>query len=124
MLTVCKVTPVVAAVVMTIAGDVDCIAMILTIGLASFMMSLGTCGCSTVAVVVAAVDVTGGTMLAVTGVLAIMATAVVVTVAFSLGAVPEVVTAVITVVVAGVTAATEVDITVVNCVEVPAVTAV
>ena len=51
------------------------------------MMSLGTCGCDVVAVVVAAVDGTGGMMLTVAGVLAIMATAVVVTVAVLSGTV-------------------------------------
>ena len=78
-LTVCKVLPDVVAGVMTIVGVVDCIAMTLIIGLASFMMSLGTCGCDVVAVVVATIDGTGGVMLTVAGVLTIMATAVEVT---------------------------------------------
>ena len=77
----CKVTSDVVVVVVTIAGVVDCIAMTLAVGLASFMMSLGTCGCGMVAMVVAAAGIAGGTMLAVTGVLVIMATAVVVAVA-------------------------------------------
>ncbi len=123
-LTVCKVTSDVIVVVMTIAGIVDCVAMTLAVDLASFMMSLGTCGCGTVAVVVAAADVTGSMMLAVTGVLTIMATAVVIAVAVMSGVVAEVMAAVITVVVVGVTVVTEVDISVVNCVEVPTVTAV
>ena len=72
-LAVCKVLPVVVTVV---GGVVNCIAMTLTIGLASFMMGLGTCGCAVVAVVVAAVDGAGGATLTVAGVLAIMATAV------------------------------------------------
>ena len=123
-LAVCEVTSAVVVVVVTIAGVVDCIAMTLAVGLASFMMSLGTCGCGTVAVVVAAADVTGSEMLAVTGVLAIMATAVVIAVAVTSGVVAEVMAAVIIVVVAGVTVVTEVDVAVVNCVEVPIVTAV
>ncbi len=87
-LTVCKVLPDVVAVVMTVVGGVvDCIAMTLTIGLASFMMSLGTCGCAVVAVVVATVDSAGGVMLTVAGVLAIVATAVEVTDAVMAGAV-------------------------------------
>ena len=69
--------PDVVAVVMTVVGGVvNCIAMTLTIGLTSFMMSLGTCGCDVVAVVVVTVDSTGSAMLTVAGVLAIMATAV------------------------------------------------
>ena len=51
---------------------VTCIAMVLVVGLASFMTILGTGGCDMVAVVVAVAGVTG--------VLTIMATAVVVTV--------------------------------------------
>ncbi len=76
-LTVCKVLPDVVAVVMTMVdGVVNCIAIILTIGLAGFMTSLDTCGCDVVVVVVATVDSTGSTMLTVAGVLAIMVTAV------------------------------------------------
>ncbi len=86
-LTVCKVLSDVVAVVMTIAGVVDCIAMTLAIGLASFMTSLGTCGCDVVAVVVAAVDGTGDAMLTIAGVLTIVVTAVMVTVAVLSGAV-------------------------------------
>ena len=86
-LAVCKVLPDVVAVVMTIVGVVGCIAVTLAIGLASFMMSLGTCGYDVVAVVVVAVDGTGGKMLTVAGVLAIMATAVQVTAAVLAGAV-------------------------------------
>ncbi len=123
-LTVCKVTSDVAVVVMTIAGVVDCIATTLIVGLASFMMSLGTCCCGTVTVVVTAADVTGSAMLAVTSVLVLVATAVVIAVAVTSGAVAEVMAAVIIVVVAGVTVVAEVDITVVNYVEVPAVAAV
>ncbi len=62
-LTACEVTSNVVVVVVTIAGVIDCIAMMLAVGLASFMRSLGTCGCSTVAIVVAAAGVTGGMML-------------------------------------------------------------
>ncbi len=51
-LAVCKVTSDVMVVVVTVAGVVDCIAMTLAVGLASFMTSLGTCCCGTVAVVV------------------------------------------------------------------------
>ena len=50
-------------------------------------MSLGTCGCAVVTVVVAAIDGAGGMMLTVTGVLAIMVTAVEVTDVFVAGAV-------------------------------------
>ena len=69
-----EVLPDVVAVVVTVVG----VAMTLAIGLASFMMSLGTCGCDVVAVVVAAVDGTGSMTLTVAGVLTIMVTAVVV----------------------------------------------
>ena len=74
-LTVCEVLPDVVAGVITIVGVVNCIAMTLAIGLASFMTSLGTCGCDVVAVVVAAVHGTGSIMVTVAGVLAIMVTA-------------------------------------------------
>ena len=86
-LTVCKVLPDVVASVATIVGVVGGIVMILAVGLASFIMSLGTCGCTVVAVVVAAVDGAGGMMLTVTGVLAIMVTTVEVTDAVVTGAV-------------------------------------
>ena len=87
-LAVCEVLPDVVAVVMTVVGGVvNCIAMTLTIGLTSFMMSLGTCGCDVVAVVVAAVDGTGDAMLTIAGVLTIVVTAVMVTVAVLSGAV-------------------------------------
>ena len=86
-LVVCKVLPDVVVGVMTIIGVVDCVAMTLAIGLASFMTSLGTCGCDVVAVVVAAIDGTGIIMLTVAGVLAIVVTAVVVADAVLLGAV-------------------------------------
>ncbi len=86
-LTVCEVLPDVVAGVVTIVGVVDGIMMILAIGLASFIMSLGTCGCAVVTVVVAAVDGTGSAMLTVTGVLAVMVTAVEVTDAVVAGAV-------------------------------------
>ncbi len=123
-LAVCKVTSDVVAVVATIAGVVNCIAMVLTTGLVSFMMNLGIFGCCAVAVVVVAVDVIGSTVLAVAGVLTIMVTAVVAAIFVSSGTVAEVMTADITVVVAGITMAAEVDITVVNCVEIPTVVAV
>ena len=86
-LAVCEVLPDIVAVVMTVVSVVGCVAMTLAIGLVSFMMSLGTCGCDVGAVVVAAVDGTGGMTLTVAGVLAIMATAVVVAVAVLSGAV-------------------------------------
>ena len=78
-LTVCKVLPDIVAGVMTIVGVVNSIVTILAIGLASFITSLGTCGCAVVTVVVAVVDSAGGMMLTVAGVLAIMVTAVEVT---------------------------------------------
>ena len=64
-LAVCEVTSDVVVVVI-------CVAMMLVVGLASFMTILGTRGCDTVAVVVAAANITG--------VLTIMAMAVVVAV--------------------------------------------
>ncbi len=124
MSTVCKVTSGVAVVVVTIAGVVDCIAMMLIVGLASFMMSLGTCCCGTITVVVATDDVTGSTMLAVTGVLVLVAVAVVIAVAVTSGAVAEVMATILILVVAGVTVVIEVDVAVVDCVEVTAVAAV
>ncbi len=78
-LAVCEVLPDVVAGVMTVVGVISCIAMTLAIGLASFMMSLGTGGCDVVAVVVATVDSTSSVMLTVAGILTIVATAVVVT---------------------------------------------
>ncbi len=123
-LAVCEVSSGVAVVAVTIAGVVDCIAMILTVNLVSFMMSLGTCCCGTVTVMVAAVDVAGSMMLAVTGVLVLMAVLVIIAVAVTSGVVAGVEATVIIVLVAGVTVVTEVDIAVVNCVDVTAVTAV
>ena len=86
-LTVCEVLPDVVAGVTTVVGVVNSIVMILAIGLASFITSLHTCGCDVAAVVVAAVDGTGGVMLTVAGVLAVMVTAVEVADAVMAGAV-------------------------------------
>ena len=86
-LAVCKVLPDVVTGIATIVGVVSSIVMILAIGLASFIMSLGTCGCTVVTVVVAAVDGAGGTMLTVTGVLTVMVAAVGVADAVMAGAV-------------------------------------
>ncbi len=124
-LTVCEVISGIAVVAVTIAGIVDCVAMILAVDLVSFMMSLGTYCCGTVTVMVAAVNVAGSAMLAVTGVLVLVAVVVVVTaVAVTSGVMAEVEVTVIIVVVTGVTVVTEVDIAVVNCVDVTAVAAV
>ncbi len=78
-LTVCEVLPDVVAGVVTSVGVVNGILMILAIGLASFITSLGTCCCAVVTVVVVAVDSAGGMTLTVAGVLTIVATAVEVT---------------------------------------------
>ena len=86
-LTVCKVLPDFVSGVATVVGVVSGVVMILAIGLASFIMILGTCGCAVVTVVVAAVDSAGGEMLTVTGVLTVMVAAIVVTDAVMAGAV-------------------------------------
>ncbi len=86
-LAVCEVLPDVVAGVVTVVGVVSGVVMILAVGLASFIMILGTCGCAVVTVVVAAVDGAGGAMLTVTGVFAVVAAAVVVADAVMAGAV-------------------------------------